>query len=847
MPLRFLSVIALICLFGSTTLRAEHVSCELLEGTFKDASWDLTPGKVTETYTEPAFGFLTVPGKFSPRGLLVDRSNPYIVRASQTLTLPAGDYTFMLRARGSSRLFVDDKLVVETGFLKRSADGHGKVVPQPKVEAGVRYPSAGQQEKRAALTLDGKPHAFRFEFIVGLKDVRPEVGDPAVAIALKGKPFTLLGDPSVPFTDEGWDRYAVRNLALQAKRSTELREQASAEEIAYWKKRHDLARAEVAKLPAIAVPTLNAKTPVNNEIDRFIGKKLEEKGMPPAALTDDEAFIRRVYLDTVGVIPTPEEIAIFRSDRSANRRAKLIDQLLADPRWADHWVGYWQDVLAENPGLLKPTLNNTGAFRWWIHQALLDNMPFDRFASELLSMEGSSLQGGPAGFAIATENDVPMAAKAQILSKAFLGLDLTCSRCHDSPSSRGFKQEQLFTLAAMLKRDTIVLPKTSSVPVGEGGRVPNVKITLHVGSKVAPGFQLAAIMPAELPDGLLRQKDDPREKAAALVTSPRNERFSQVLVNRMWKRYLGLGLIDPVDDWGKEKPTHPGLLTWLGRELASHDYDLKHVARLILNSHTYQRAVQALPEGVENEPESFASPGRRRMTAEQLIDSLFVASGKSFGCEMLTFDQEGRQYIRQCLNFGVPKRAWNFVDLANERDRPALALPVAQTFVDVMMAYGWRNSRTTSLTDRDESPTSLQPMILAHGLSHNRGARLSDDSAFTTLALADVQLSELIEKTFERILSRQPTDDERRLFVELLDEGYTQRKTGKPAIIRTVRYSGVSWANHLSPEATNIKLELEKQAKAGDPPSQRLTDDWRKRMEDVVWALMNSPEFVFVP
>lgn len=841
-----LSLVAFGLLGFAAIASSADVSVELLEGTFKDKSWDAANAKVTDTYTEPAFGFITVPGKFSNRGLLVDRSNPYLVRSSKKMTLPAGDYTFLVRARGAARLFVDEQKVAETAFLVRSPDGHGKVPPEPKVEPGVKYPATGQKEQRGAIKLDGKEHEFRFEFFVGLKDLRPEVGEPAVAFALKGEPFELLGSDGIRFNDENWLKYTAKNLQLHIIRDAKVRQEATAEETKYWQARHDLARNEWKSKPAIVIPEVASKTPVHNAIDRFIGKKLEEKKLTATPLTDDESFVRRVYLDTVGVIPTPEEIAAFRNDRSIDRRAKLIDKLLADPRWADHWTGYWQDVLAENPGLLKPTLNNTGPFRFWIYQALLDNMPMDRFASELIAMEGSFLQGAPGGFAVATENDVPMAAKAQVISKAFLGVDLTCSRCHDSPSSRGFKQEQLFTLAAMLKRDTIVLPKTSSVIAAEGARVPNVKVTLHVGSKVAPSFQFSTLIPGEIPDGIIRDPKDQRERVAALLTSPRNDRFAEVLVNRVWKRYLGVGIVDPVDDWSKAKPSHPELLDFLGRELIIHDYNLKHVAKLILNSHTYQRAIKP-EEGVENDPTLFASPTRRRMTAEQVVDSLFVAAGKEFHTESLTFDPEGRQTIKQCLNLGVAKRAWNFVDLANERDRPALALPVAQTFVDVMMAYGWRNSRTVSVTDRDETPTALQPMILAHGLSHNRAARLSDDSAFTNMALGDLQLSELIEKTFERVLSRQPTDEERRLFVEILDEGFTDRKTGKGACVAKPFQMRVSWANHLSPEATILKLELEKQAKAGDPPSPRLKDDWRKRMEDVVWALMNSPEFVFVP
>ena len=206
-----------------------------------------------------------------------------------------------------------------------------------------------------------------------------------------------------------------------------------------------------------------------------------------------------------------------------------------------------------------------------------------------------------------------------------------------------------------------------------------------------------------------------------------------------------------------------------------------------------------------------------------------------------------RQLIKQCLNFGYPRRAWNFVAMANERDRPALALPKAQMFVDMLQAYGWRDSRTAAQTERDEEATVLQPMILANGLSHIRAGRLSDDSAFTTLSLKDLQLSELIEHAALRVLSRKPTDEERALFVTLLSEGFAERKTGLPPAAKKLYPMRVSWGNHLSPLATMLKLEMEKRALVGDPPTAQLKDDWRKRMEDMVWALINSPEFVFVP
>src|SRR6185369_14006664 len=135
-----------------------------------------------------------------------------------------------------------------------------------------------------------------------------------------------------------------------------------------------------------------------------------------------------VSLDASGLIPTPAEIRAFLADPPAERRSRAVERLLASPSWADHWVSYWQDVLAENPGILKPTLNNTGPFRWWLHEAFLDNWPIDRFVTELVLMDGSRMYGGPAGFGMATQNDAPMAAKAQILARAFLGVELACAR-----------------------------------------------------------------------------------------------------------------------------------------------------------------------------------------------------------------------------------------------------------------------------------------------------------------------------------------------------------------------------------------------------------------------------------
>ena len=238
------------------------------------------------------------------------------------------------------------------------------------------------------------------------------------------------------------------------------------------------------------------------------------------------------------------------------------------------------------------------------------------------------------------------------------------------------------------------------------------------------------------------------------------------------------------------------------------------------------------------------------MTAEQLVDSLFVASGKEFNAGRLNMDLDGSRPYSSFLNLGDPSRAWHFASLSNERDRPSLAMPYAQDFVTLLKAFGWRAARQDPRTIRDHDPSVLRPAIIANGVVGRRVTRLSDDSAFTELALEKQPVAKLVERVYLRMLTRLPTNDEQEVFVELLQDGYADRRIDvDPSKVkrRFSRLTGVSWSNHLSPEANRIKIEMEHQVEQGDPPSVRLKTQWRERMEDMIWALMNSPEFVFVP
>lgn len=560
-------------------------------------------------------------------------------------------------------------------------------------------------------------------------------------------------------------------------------------------------------------------------------------------LSDDLTFLRRVTLDAVGVVPSLAEIEAFQ--KNPDRQA-VIERLLQDRRWADHWMGYWQDVLAENPNILNPTLNNTGPFRWWIYESLQDNKPMDLLVTELLRMKGSERLGGPAGFAVASQNDVPMAAKGTIVSAAFLGVEMKCARCHDAPSHRSV-QEDLFSLAAMLNGKELTVPVTSSVPndrIHSGGRKPLIQVTLKPGSKVAPKWPFPEFC-EESVTKLAQTPSETRDELAALITAPQNERFAQVISNRVWARLMGRGIVEPVEDWERGRPSHPELLSWLGREFVRGGYDLKHLTRLILSSHAYQRATDPV---LRTSSPLFTSPAPRRLDAEQIVDSLFAGTGKPFRTEEFSLDIDNLRDLQNAISLGHPQRSWMFASTSNERDRPSLSLPRIQAVADLLSAFGWRGARQDPVSRRDTDPNVLQPAIVSNGTAGVWLTRLSDDHGITSLALQDQTLDKLLDQIFLKLLTRYPSEAERAHYHTYLDQGFEGRirTLGSPAApAERVRPKYVSWSNHLDSEATLVRQEQQDAARRGDPITERLEADWRARLEDVLWALLNSPEWVF--
>jgi hypothetical protein len=865
----------------------------------------------TETMRWVGVEFLLprIPVRHDDWGIRASWKSPLLVRMAADCQLPAGDYKVLLRVRALSRLWIDGKIIAEAAAVtQKSPDGEEPITPlrAPPLR-GMRVAGYHQQEAVGEASIaelpESEPRHSRvvLEMVVGGEGQRTETGEVCVAVQSEdGRSYFLLrpsidppesiehdSQPEGPesrrteFTatdgsaGNSSSQIELTDFAVEAALARiggslhdfddQTRRTAAAGQDDFWIHRHQLAREWAGQQGTPAVPTVHDPT-IAHPIDAFITAKIEsakaaasqsidETGLTAAPVIDDFALIRRVYLDTVGIPPAIDDINAFLRDAAPNRLPRLVDRLLADERFADHWISEWLDMLAENPTLINQSLNSTGPFRWFLHDSLRDNKPLDRLVSELILMRGSDGEGGSAGFAVAGENDSPFAAKGHILASAFQGIQLRCARCHDSPYHTT-TQRDLYSLAAMLERKAVTAPVTSRVPAAffeQKARESLIQATLKPDELVAPVWpfeEVTGVVDTEELDAFLLESDDSRHRLAALMTSPRNRRFARVAVNRLWKRLIGTGLVEPVHDWEGRQASHPELLDWLAHQLMTNAYDMRQVARTILLSRTYRREASGHNLDAAPQRRFFAAPDRRRLTAEQIVDSLHAVTGTTMDVEELTFVHDGRRPLAKRQTLGKPRRAWMFASLNNERDRPSLSLPRARAVTDVLEAFGWEGSRQQPIHARDTDPSVLQAGVLANGSLTQSLTRASHGSKLAQLAV-DAESPEALANTLVlRVLGRMPASGEHTVFAQLLADGFATRLMPSGEIESSSSLPPlplVTWFNHLQPEADEIQRELERRVRVGPPPDPRLRAPWRERYEDIVWSLVNHREFVWMP
>ncbi|MEX2026645.1 MAG: LamG-like jellyroll fold domain-containing protein, partial [Pirellulaceae bacterium] len=332
----------------SVPIPRDRVLVEILENIPDGNSWDFIPPSPIERTDEPALALVELPRKYNEHGVRADRTNPLVVWMTTDIELPTGPQRLLLRSRNAARLYLDGKLVIDNPFPKSRSDGHNSLhIVKSDVSPNIRPVQPGDQENVTELKIAPGIHRLKLELFGGGKSKRIEFGELGLYIApADSDDFRLVAHETHwqdPLTDDGWLAYETRRRGELTKINQERRGDASQEYAAYWERRHAWAR-EVVSTPSIS----SVKS-----IDEFAEFAAKAAGKQPLPLTDDWSFVRRVYVDLIGVIPTAAQAEAFVKDTRPDKRARLIDELLEHPGWADNWVGYWQDVLAENPNIVN--------------------------------------------------------------------------------------------------------------------------------------------------------------------------------------------------------------------------------------------------------------------------------------------------------------------------------------------------------------------------------------------------------------------------------------------------------------------------------------------------------------
>jgi len=366
--------------------------------------------------------------------------------------------------------------------------------------------------------------------------------------------------------------------------------------------------AKLDKYPQIAT---------NNFIDEKLVAKWKDLGLTPSPLCSDEEFFRRIHLDTIGTLPTPDEIRTFLADKSPTKRSKAIDKVLDRPEFVDFWAQKWGDLLRIN----RTSMNERGmwSFHNWVRGNIRDGKPMDEMVRDIVTAEGSTYTEGPANFFMTSNN---AADWAETTSQLFLGVRIGCAKCHHHPFEK-WSQDDYYGMAAFFVR----LGTKNSQEFGIFGREKVVYLK-SVGEQTHP--RKGGVVKSRPLDGAeMNDPIDRRVKLAEWITAGENPFFARNIVNRFWGYYMGRGLVEPLDDMRATNPaSNPELLDALAADLVKNKYDLKQLLRTIMNARAYQLSSIKIPSNeADVQNVHYTRFTVRRLTAEQMADALDFATG----------------------------------------------------------------------------------------------------------------------------------------------------------------------------------------------------------------------------
>jgi hypothetical protein len=489
-------------------------------------------------------------------------------------------------------------------------------------------------------------------------------------------------------------------------------------------------RDKVAVTSIVVPQTLDApfeRPEDHNFIDPLVWDKLAELGIQPSSACSDADFLRRVYLDVIGTLPTPDEASRFLADERPDKRVALVDELLGRPEYADYWALRWADLLRIDR--LKLKARGAYTFYQWLRASIAQNKPYDQFVRELITAQGHSDESGPVN--LYRMLDTPELV-ASTVSQVFLGVRIECARCHHHPADK-WSQHDFYGMVGFfngLRRDV----KVESMTLASGDLV-----------QVHHPRSGEVVLPHPLDADMMSIDSDPRDNLAEWLTSPDNRWFSREIANRIWAHFFGRGLIEPIDDMRETNPASNGpLLDALGEYVAGERFDLKQVIRAITASAVYQRSSKPNESNLRDR-DNFSHAALKSIQAEVLLDAISQATERPAAFPLLP---EGTRAIQ----------LWD-----NRIDHYFLKV------------FGRPLRATACECERVNEPSTAQVLHLLNApeihakIGHHRGR-------VRRLLAAEKPSPEIVDELYLATYSRLPEERERNAAVAYLDDRPAERR-----------------------------------------------------------------------
>jgi hypothetical protein len=500
-------------------------------------------------------------------------------------------------------------------------------------------------------------------------------------------------------------------------------------------------------------------------IDALVQKKLDSLRIPSSPLCGDAEFLRRAYLDAAGILPKPEERAKFLADvptqsvgTRGNKRAKLIDALLERPEFVDYWAYKWSDLLLITTRRLpQPAV---WSFYQFVRQSVADNKPWDRFARDILTASGGNLDNGAANYFVLHKD---ISDLTESTSVTFMGMSITCCRCHNHPLEK-WTQDQYWSMANLFAR----------VALKNGERAGEV-IVQSLPSGDVPHLRRGVPMPPAPLDGKPLSLDSTTDRRAYFVdwlTAADNPYFAKALVNRVWRNFMGRGLVESEDDLRQTNPpTNPELLDALAKDFIEHKYDVKYLIRTIMNSAAYQRSSRTLP-GNKGDDRFYSHYLIRRLPAEVILDAYSQVTGVP------------TPFTQISSAAGDSASNYNGYPLGTR----ALQLPDSLVVSRFLDAFGRPERSQTCSCERQQDSSVAQALHVNNGKTLNDKIRAKNLRIETWLR-EKITDEEAVRRLFVLALCREPTAAEQKKFTALLAESAADAKTTRREALEDLFWS----------------------------------------------------------